>query len=59
MHNTLKYVYLAEIIIAILVFIASIFYEKWIGLELIQTFQSIFFCFALLQECPFEFSGIV
>jgi hypothetical protein len=53
MHNTLKYVYLAEVLIAILVFAASIFFEKWIGLELIQTFQSIFFAFALLQECPF------
>lgn len=59
MHNTLKYVYLAEIIIALIVFATSIFFEKWIGLELIQTFQSIFFCFALLKECPFEFTGMV
>jgi hypothetical protein len=59
MHNVLKYVYLALVIIAIIVFAVSLFFEKWIGLELIQTFQGIFFVFAMLQECPFEFSGLV
>lgn len=52
-HNVLKYVYLVMVIFAMIVFIVSIFFEKWIGLELIQTYQSIFFIFSMLQECPF------
>lgn len=54
-----KYVYLSLVLIAIIVFGASIFFEKWIGLEYIQTFQPVFFIFAFLKECPFEFSGLI
>lgn len=59
MHNVMKYVYISVVLLAIIVFVGSIFIEKWIGLELIQTFQSIFFGFSLIKESPFEFSGLI
>jgi hypothetical protein len=59
MHNALKWVFVGLVVVAVAVFCASLFYEKWIGLELVLTFQSIFFAFVMLQECPFEFSGMV
>lgn len=38
--------------------VVSIFCEKWIGLELIQTYQSVFFMLLLMKEYPFEFSAV-
>lgn len=57
-HNAMQYVVLILICMMIIVFIASIFFEKWIGLELAQTFQSVFFIFTLADGFAVEFTAI-
>lgn len=58
MHNIMLYVVIGIVVIVLGIGAVSIFYEKWVGLELIQTFQSVFFMQLLMQEYPFEFSAI-
>ena len=53
MHNILQWVVLFLVVAAVIVMIVSIGYEKWIGLELIQVYQSVFFIFALAKGFPF------
>lgn len=54
----MQYVVLILICTMIIVFIASIFFEKWIGLELAQTFQSVFFILTLADGFAVEFTAI-
>jgi hypothetical protein len=54
----MKYLFISLIVLTILVFIISIFYEKWIGLEHIQVYQSQFFLCSYLNQYPFEFTPI-
>ena len=58
MHNVLRYGVWLILLVVLVVFWASICFEKWIGLELIQTYQSVFFILSLAQGFPFEFSAI-
>ena len=58
MHDIMLYVVIGIVVIALAVGVVSICYEKWIGLELIQTYQSVFFLLLLMQQYPFEFSAI-
>lgn len=54
----MQYVVLGLVGLALLVCIGSIFWEKWIGLELIQTYQSVFFILSMAKGIPFEFSSL-
>ena len=58
MHNIMLYVVIGIVVIVLGIGVVSICYEKWIGLELIQTYQSVFFLLLLMQQYPFEFSAI-
>jgi len=59
MYNILKWVVLLLVVAALIVMVVSVFFEKWIGLELIQTYQSVFFIWALATGYPFELSAFV
>jgi hypothetical protein len=58
LHNILQYIVLALVLGATGVIVASIFFEKWIGLELMQTFQAVYFIFSLADGFPFEWSPL-
>ena len=52
------YVVISLVAVMFVIGAASIFVEKMIGLELIQTYQSVFFLMLLLKEYPFAFSAL-
>lgn len=52
-HNILRWIVLFLVIAAVVVFVVSIGFEKWIGLELIQTYQGVFFILAFGKGYPF------
>lgn len=54
----MQYVVYSLVAIIFIIGVASIFFEKMIGLELIQTYQTIYFMMLLLKEYPFEFTAI-
>ena len=57
LRKVLYYLLLILLLTSILVFVVScLFFEKWIGLELILTYQSFYFLLALLKQLPFELS---
>lgn len=58
MHNAMIYVVISLVVIIFIIGAASIFFEKMIGLELIQTYQSVYFLMLLLKEYPFAFSAL-
>ena len=58
MHNVMIYVVISLVAVMFVIGAASIFVEKMIGLELIQTYQSVFFLMLLLKEYPFAFSAL-
>lgn len=39
--------------------VASLFFEKWIGLELMQTYQSVYYILILLQQHPWQFTSLI
>lgn len=51
--NGLKYFCWALVGISLVVFIASMAVERWVGLELMQTYQAVFLLSALLRKYPF------
>lgn len=58
MHNIFSYIMYATIAIVFIVVFVSIAYEKWIGLELIQTYQTVFYIFLLMKEFPYELRAL-
>lgn len=52
------YVVVGLVAVMFMIGVASIFFEKMIGLELIQTFQSVYFLMLLLKEYPYEFTSL-
>ena len=59
MYNIGKWVVLMLVVAALVVMVVSVFMEKWIGLELIQTYQSVYFIWVLATGYPFEVSAVV
>lgn len=59
MYNGLKWVVLVLVLAAIIVTIVSVFMEKWIGLELIQTYQTVYFIWVMADGYAFELDAII